>query len=226
MISAIPIVTLNTTMKLIRRLLRFTIVFVILILLSVWISNRQVNAASTGLLYTDVNEVPHNKVGLLLGTGKYLTSGYLNRYYKNRIEAAVTLYKAGKIDFILVSGDNSRKDYDEPTTMKEDLIRNGIPEEKIYLDYAGFRTLDSVVRSKAIFGQQSITVISQAFHNQRALYIAQRKGIEAVGYNAQDVGQKYGKYTRLREKLARVKMMLDLTFGKRPKFYGDPITIK
>jgi len=226
MISAIPIVTLNTTMKLIRRLLRFTIVFVILILLSVWISNRQVNAASTGLLYTDVNEVPHNKVGLLLGTGKYLTSGYLNRYYKNRIEAAVTLYKAGKIDFILVSGDNSRKDYDEPTTMKEDLIRNGIPEEKIYLDYAGFRTLDSVVRSKAIFGQQSITVISQAFHNQRALYIAQRKGIEAVGYNAKDVGQKYGKYTRLREKLARVKMMLDLTFGKRPKFYGDPITIK
>jgi len=226
MISAIPIVTLNTTMKLIRRLLRFTIVFVILSLLSVWISNRQVNAASTGLLYTNVKEIPHNKVGLLLGTGKYLTSGYLNRYYKNRIEAAVTLYKAGKIDFILVSGDNSRKDYDEPTTMKEDLIRNGIPEEKIYLDYAGFRTLDSVVRSKAIFGQQSITVISQAFHNQRALYIAQRKGIEAVGYNAQDVGQKYGKYTRLREKLARVKMMLDLTFGKRPKFYGDPITIK
>jgi len=226
MISAIPIVTLNTTMKLIRRLLRFTIVFVILSLLSVWISNRQVNAASTGLLYTNVKEIPHNKVGLLLGTGKYLTSGYLNRYYKNRIEAAVTLYKAGKIDFILVSGDNSRKDYDEPTTMKEDLIRNGIPEEKIFLDYAGFRTLDSVVRSKAIFGQQSITVISQAFHNQRALYIAQRKGIEAVGYNAQDVGQKYGKYTRLREKLARVKMMLDLTFGKRPKFYGDPITIK
>lgn len=226
MISAIPIVTLNTTMKLIRRLLRFTIVFVILSLLSVWISNRQVNAASTGLLYTNVKEVPHNKVGLLLGTGKYLTSGFLNRYYKNRIEAAVALYKAGKIDFILVSADNSRKDYDEPTTMKEDLIRNGIPEEKIYLDYAGFRTLDSVVRSKAIFGQQSITVISQAFHNQRALYIAQRKGIEAVGYNAQDVGQKYGKYTRLREKLARVKMMLDLTFGKRPKFYGDPITIK
>ena len=226
MISAIPIVTLNTTMKLIRRLLRFAIFFVILSLLSVWISNRQVNAASAGLLYTNVKEVPHNKVGLLLGTGKYLTSGYLNRYYKNRIEAAVALYKAGKIDFILVSGDNSRKDYDEPTTMKEDLMRNGIPEDKIFLDYAGFRTLDSVVRSKAIFGQQSITVISQAFHNQRALYIAQRKGIKAVGYNAQDVGQKYGKYTLLREKLARVKMMLDLTFGKRPKFYGDPITIK
>lgn len=226
MISTATVVILRTTMKFLRRSLRFTVLFGILSALSIWLSNRQVNAATSGLLYTSVKDIPHNKVGLLLGTGKCLSSGYLNRYYKNRIEAAVALYKAGKIDFILVSGDNSRKDYDEPTTMKEDLIRQGIPEDKIFLDYAGFRTLDSVVRSNAIFGQTSITVISQEFHNQRALYIAKRKGITAVGYNAKDVGKQYGKYTRLRERLARVKMMLDLTFGKKPKFYGDPIAIE
>ncbi|MFT7481835.1 MAG: SanA protein, partial [Oceanospirillaceae bacterium] len=133
-----------------------------------------------------------NKVGLLLGTAKFLQSGEPNLYYKYRVEAAVELLNAGKVEFILVSGDNSTKYYDEPSTFETDLIEAGIPADKMYKDYAGFRTLDSIVRSKEVFGQSSITVISQPFHNERAIYIATRKGIDAIGYNSERVIAEYG----------------------------------
>lgn len=177
-------------------------------------------------LYNSVEAVPHNKVGLFLGTGKFLSNGEINLYYKYRIQAAALLYKSGKVDYILVSGDNSKKDYDEPTTIKTDLIALGIPAGKIYLDYAGFRTLDSVVRCKKIFGQQSITVISQQFHNERAVFLAKHNDIKAVGFNAKAVNKRYGMKTRIREKLARVKMMLDLLSGKEPRFLGEKIIIE
>ena len=109
--------------------------------------------------------------------------------------------------------------------MKNDLILQGVPANKIFLDYAGFRTLDSVVRSQVIYGLDKITVISQKFHNERALYIAKQKGIEAVGFNAKSVTARYGFKTQLREKLARVKMILDLVFGKKPKFLGEQMKI-
>lgn len=172
-------------------------------------------------VYDSVNAIPKNKVGLLLGTGKYAASGNINLFYKYRIDAVVKLYKAGKIEYILVSGDNSRKDYDEPTDFKKDLIAKGIPEDKIFLDYAGFRTLDSVVRAKEIFGQTSITIISQKFHNQRAIYIAKQYSINAVGFNAKDVYNSH-----FREYLARSKASLDLVFNVQPKFLGEKIVIK
>lgn len=175
-------------------------------------------------IYSDVSLIPKNKVGLVLGASKYAPSGNINLFYKYRINAVVALYKAGKIDYILVSGDNSRKDYDEPSDFKNDLIAKGIPEHKIFLDYAGFRTLDSIVRSKKIFGQNSITIISQKFHNERALYIANHFNIKAVAYNAKDVLHG-GTKTHLREYLARSKASLDLVFNVQPKFLGDPILI-
>lgn len=138
-------------------------------------------------LYSDVKQIPHNKVGLLLGTAPVTPWGVHNNYYDYRINAATELFKAGKIDYILVSGDNHSTDYDEPTCMRDSLMVRGIPKDKIILDYAGFRTLDSVVRAKEIFGQDSITIISQQFHNERALYLAKRYEIEAVAYNAKDV---------------------------------------
>lgn len=154
-----------------------------------------------------------------------MRGGRINLYYRYRIDAAVALYKAKKVVYILVSGDNSRKDYNEPGTMRDDLIAAGIPANKIYLDYAGFRTLDSVVRCKEIFGESAITIISQPFHNQRALFLAQRKGLDAVAFNARDVSKEYGVKVQLREKAARVKMMLDLLFGKEPKFGGERVRI-
>ena len=176
-------------------------------------------------MYDNITETPSKKVGLLLGTAKYVKGGWINLYYTHRITAAVELYKAGKIEYILISGDNGRESYDEPTLMKEDLMAAGIPESAIYLDYAGFRTLDSVVRCKRIFGELDILVISQQFHNERAVYIARAKGIQAIGYNAQDVNAKYGFKTRIREYLARTKMFLDLWFKKEPKFLGEEIQI-
>ncbi|MFO8086222.1 MAG: ElyC/SanA/YdcF family protein [Bacteroidales bacterium] len=188
--------------------------------INVWVEYSTKNA-----LYQSAEEVPTNKVGLLPGTTKHLSNGYINLYYQYRIEAALELYQAGKIDYVLISGDNSRPSYNEPMMMKNDLIKKGIPEDKIFLDYAGFRTLDSVVRSRAIFGQSNITVISQPFHNKRAVFIAKAKNINAIGYNAKNVGRHYGFKTNLREVFARVKMMLDLVVGQQPKFYGDPIQI-
>ncbi|WP_299102972.1 ElyC/SanA/YdcF family protein [uncultured Winogradskyella sp.] len=174
-----------------------------------------------GLSYDDVDSIPKNKVGLVLGASRLAPSGNINLFYKHRVDAAVALYKAGKIEYILVSGDNSLKDYDEPTDFKNDLIEKGIPAERIFLDYAGFRTLDSIVRAKEIFGQDSLTIISQKFHNERAIYIAQHFDVNAIAYNAKDVFKRPA-----REYLARAKASLDLLFNVEPKFLGDKIAIK
>jgi SanA protein len=211
--------------KIRKLIIRFLILGTIVALISIPISNRIIRNSAKNKIYSSSAKIPHNKVGLLLGTSKYLSNGTINQYYKNRIDATLSLYKAGKIDFIIVSGDNSRKEYDEPTTIKNDLIAGGIPAEKIFLDYAGFRTLDSVVRCDKIFGQKSITIISQKFHNERAVFIAKYKGIKAIGFNAKDVQKYYGFKTQLREKFARVKTMIDLLFGKDPKFLGEKIQI-
>jgi len=193
----------------------------------IFFSNLIVSHANKDRLYSDVSKIPKTKVGLLLGTGKYLKSGQVNLYYKYRVDAAVELFKKGKIKFILISGDNSRKDYNEPEMFRNDLIKLGIPEDKIYLDYAGFRTLDSVVRAKEIFGQDQYTIISQKFHNERAIFISENKSINAIGFNAKDVRAKYGFKTKLREVFARTKMVLDLyLLGKQPKYLGDTIEIK
>ena len=114
----------------------------------------------------------------------------------------------------------------EPKTIKNDLVAEGIPSEKIFLDYAGFRTLDSMVRAKEVFGLENVTVISQKFHNERAIYLAKKKGLIAIGYNAKDVTGNSGLKIRLREYLARVKVFIDLLFNTQPKFFGELIEIK
>lgn len=185
-----------------------------------------VEKSSVGRLYEDINAIPHQKVGLVLGTIKYLSNGNINLYYQNRIDATVQLFEHKKIDFILVSGDNSKMNYNEPIVIKKDLISRGIPENKIFLDYAGFRTFDSVVRSKEIFGQDSITIISQKFQNERAIYIAKKINQKTIGFNAKSVSKSYGFRTNLREYLARVKLMFDFKFKKKPKFLGKKIEIE
>ena len=173
-----------------------------------------------------MHQLPQNKVGLVLGTAKYTKNGYLNPYFQYRIEAAAKLYTMGKVKHLLVSGDNSQKSYNEPATMQKALIDKGVPKSATTLDYAGFRTLDSVIRSKEVFGQNQLTVISQKFHNQRALFIANRKGIKAVAYNAKDVSLQLGLKTMLREYLARCKAVLDLVLlNQQPKFLGEKIKL-
>ncbi len=200
--------------------------FFLFALLSIYLSNSIIISTAKGKTYTTLKKIPKHSVGLLLGTSKILQNGHINLYYKYRLEAAIKLYNAGKIQFVLVSGDNGIKDYDEPTAFKEDLIKAGIPANKIFLDYAGFRTLDSMVRAKEIFGLSKFIIISQKFHNERAIYLANSKGIKAIGYNAKNVHSRYGFKTNLREKFARVKVFVDLLFNKQPKFLGKKITIE
>lgn len=208
-----------------RKLLKWTFLGVILIVLSLVGTDYWVKKNANLKLFNAIENIPKNKVGLVLGTSKFNRNGYVNYYYKYRIDAALALYKSGKISRIIVSGDNGKKAYDEPTQMKEDLVAGGVPEEFIYLDYAGFRTLDSIVRAEKIFGQKEFTIISQQFHNERAVFLGESFGYNVIAFNAKSVSVNYGIKTQIREKFARVKMLIDLTFGVQPKFLGEEIVI-
>ena len=187
------------------------------VLLLFW-AGHQVNKAAA-YVYTRVEEVPEREYGLLLGTTRIVRGGYLNEYFLRRIRAAVLLYKAGKVRKIIVSGDNRRREYNEPQDMKEALMAAGVPEEAILMDFAGFRTLDSVVRARNVFGVTTFTVISQKFHCERAVYLARAKDLDAVGFAAEEVPARFKFKNTFREPLARAKAFLDLhLLGTRPHF--------
>ena len=208
-----------------KRVLIALFATILLAFIAVVYCNKTMINASKGKLYDDVSKVPYNSVALLLGTSKYLSRHTLNPYYTYRIQAAVSLIQAHKVKYIIISGDNSTVSYNEPYRMRTDLMRAGIDSSIIYMDFAGFRTFDSMIRLKEIFGQDSVTVISQQFHNERALYIADREGIYAIGFNAKDVPSAVGVRVQMREKLARVKVFLDYLFSKKPRFLGEKIVI-
>lgn len=212
--------------KIVKRSLKWSGIGIGLIVCFVLVFNGLIEGKTEHKTYSSVSDIGYNRVGLVLGTSKFLGNGRLNLFFKYRVEAALELYHSKKIDFILISGDNSRKTYDEPTDFKNALIEGGIPESNIYLDYAGFRTLDSVVRAKKIFGLNKMTVISQKFHNQRAIYLSNYYDIEAIGYNAKDVTGKNGLKVKIREYFARTKVFIDLLLGVKPKFLGKTIQIK
>lgn len=192
----------------------------------VYYSNSKVKADSKGLIFHSLNEMPHSKVGLLLGTSKYNRSGNPNLFFRYRIEAAVELYRSGKIDFLLVSGDNRTLSYNEPRDMRKALMSRGIPDSVIYLDFAGLRTFDSVVRCNKVFGQASCTIISQDFHLQRALYIAKNEGVNAIGFAAREVEIQSTWTTHVREILARTRAILDVSIlNTQPKYLGEPVTV-
>ncbi len=167
-------------------------------------------------IYTSIDKVPGCRVGLVLGCRK----GTL--YFSKRIQAAVELYRSGKVDYLLVSGDNHVIYYNEPADMRDALMLYGVPRNRIVMDFAGFRTLDSVVRAKHVFRITDMVVVSQRFHLERALYLAYHNGIRAVGYCADDVPQSYdGGRTMIREVGARVMAIIDLKIlGRKPKFLG------
>lgn len=209
---------LKNTLKIVLVLLALGFIFI------VW-ANHTIEYNTEDYVTENISKLPSEKVGLVLGTSKTMKNGGKNPYFYYRMDAAEELYKSGKITYIIVSGDNSTKDYNEPEDMQTVLVERGIPKSKIFLDFAGLRTLDSVVRAKEIFGQKSYIIISQRFHNERAVFLAQKKDITAYGFNAKDVDKKAGLTTNLREYLARVKVFWDLFFGVDPKFGGSKVVI-
>lgn len=185
-----------------------------------------VKKSTAGFHYQDIDSLPYNDVALLLGTNRLINGKIANPYFDSRISAAVELFEAKKVRHILISGDHSRLAYNEPQDMKDALLAAGIPKEAITLDFAGFRTLDSVVRAKEVFQQERFTIISQAFHNERALFIAKRRGLDAIAYDANLPQTHQHSKVKYREYLARVKAVLDLyVLNKQPKFLGEPIAI-
>lgn len=178
-------------------------------------------SVTTPKIYTDIDKIGQYDVALVLGTSKYNRNGTRNMYFHHRIDAAAELYQAGKVKKILVSGDNGLREYNEPFDMLKALMARGIPRKDIVLDYAGFRTFDSMVRASEVFGQKSFVVVSQKFHLERALYIGMTKKMDVVGYVANNPSKAsfmlFG-----RELMARTKAVLDCQLlGTTPKFLGQ-----
>ena len=209
-----------------RRATRLLLAATALSLLFLLTASVLIDRSSEGRTYCDVRSIPHRPVGLILGCSKLLAGGYGNPFFQYRMAAAAELYRAGKVDYLLVSGDNHIHAYDEAKDMKKSLVELGVPPAKIYCDFAGFCTLDSVVRARDVFGQTQITIISQEFHNRRAIFIARHRGTDAIGFNAPDVDVYYSFKTHCREQLAKMNTILDIfIFQRRPKFYGPKVPI-
>jgi SanA protein len=187
-------------------------------------AHSQVRAAARERCFERVEDTPPAPVALVLGCSKQLSNGRANLYFEARIRAAAELFHAGVVDALLVSGDNHRVGYDEPTDMKQALVELGVPAERVHCDYAGLRTLDSVVRAAEIFDQRRFVVVSQRFHAERAVYLARAKGLEAFGFDADAV--RMGLRARLRESAARLQAVLDVrVFDTAPRFLGPKVAI-
>lgn len=198
----------------------------LLLVIVIAVCDRLIRDGAEPFLFGRIEDVPSNEAGLVLGTSHRARGGGANPYFNHRIAAASALWHEGKVRYLLLSGDNGTMSYNEPREMRRALMANGVDSTRIVLDFAGFRTLDSVVRAKEVFGQQRFTVISQRFHTERAVYLARHLGIEAVGFNAAEPPPSHGIRVWLRERLARLKVFVDLMLGTAPKFLGDPVPLE
>lgn len=207
------------------KIIRWLFAIFMLLILGIGLCNYWVISSTKEQLYKDINAIPFRKTGIVLGTNK-TWRGEENPFFKYRVQAAAELFIAGKIKHIIVSGDNHVSYYDEPKDMKDALVQLGVPDSCITMDDAGFRTFDSIIRSKEVFGQDSITIISQEFHNERAVFIANYYKMHALGFDAKDVSAAFSIQTIVREYLAKCKAVLDLyVFHTSPHFLGDKVKI-
>jgi SanA protein len=187
---------------------------------------RQISAAAAPYVKARAVDLPAVRVGLVLGCSPKMRDGRTNLFFERRISAAAELFRAGRVQYLLLSGDNSRADYDEPSEMRRALVQAGVPAARLVLDYAGFRTLDSVVRAKDVFGLEEAIIVSQHFHNERAVYLARAHGLRAYGFDAKDVGGPEGLRMAARELLSRVSAVLDVkVFHTQPRFAGPRETM-
>jgi len=201
--------------------------FLFLVGFQIMFCDKLIMETSKGRIFNQSIELPKYKTVIVLGTSKYLKNGQINLYFQNRINRTIRLYKSGNISRIIVSGDNGTKNYNESAQMKAELVKGGVPCGVVFCDYAGFRTLDSVVRAKLVFGCDKLVIIFQEFHLERALYLAKRNNVKAVGLIAENVPRSYDRMGFYREKLARVKGVYDVCLlNKKPKFLGDKVPLR
>lgn len=207
-----------------KRLIYLSLTLFTILAIALIASDRWIGWKTNQYIFDDIDKLPAKKVGMVLGTSKYYTSGYINQFYQYRIQGTVNAYNSGKVQYLLLSGDNSQHSYNEPNTMRKDLIKAGVPASRIVMDFAGFRTLDSVVRTKEVFGTDGFTIITQRFHCERAVFIALEKGIDAQCFAVASPKSMFK--VRVREILARTGAIIDLYILKRePRFLGPPEAI-
>jgi SanA protein len=210
-----------------RWLKRVVIVGALLFFLLILSANVWIVQSTSQHVFRDIGELPDHRVALVLGTSNKTVTGNSNPYFEKRMAMAAELFRMGKIDHVIVSGDNRSRYYNEPMEMQKALIKLGVPQTAITLDFAGLRTLDSVVRCKEIFGQDRITIITQPFHSYRALFISSFYNIEAVAMVTDEPDSDYTARVRVREYLARTKAVLDLyVLRTSPRFMGEKELIK
>jgi SanA protein len=186
------------------------------------LSNLWVVVSTKGRIYTSTETIPADNVAIVLGTSRRLTSGEANPYFNHRMEAAAQLYKSQKVKHIIASGDNRTRYYNEPQDMKNALVLLGVPDSCITLDYAGLRTLDSVVRGQKIFGQDKFIIVTQQFHSYRAVFISKYYGIDANALAASDISFRQALPVLVREFFARPKAIVDLYITKKgPHHLGE-----
>ncbi|MGF7214071.1 SanA protein [Spirosoma lacussanchae] len=202
--------------RVVKGVIKFSIVVAFVGATTILICNWWVVQNTRNQIYFNLQELPANDVGLVLGTSKFVRTGKENLFFRYRMEATARLWKEGKVKYLILSGNNDSEYYNEPADMQRALIRLGVPSSVMTLDYAGYRTFDSVVRCKDVFNQEKITIISQNFHNARALFIGNHEGIDAIAFSAQDVPDGYSLKTLVREYLARPYAILDV-FVLRPQ---------
>jgi SanA protein len=199
-----------------KKFTKWTIALSFFLLMGVLLANIWIVISTEEKNYYNIRNMPSNDVGLVLGTSRAIHGGKENMFFRYRMEAAARLYKEGKIKFLILSGNHDSVFYNEPNDMKKALMSLGVPENVMTLDFAGFRTYDSIIRCKEVFNQSKFTIISQPTHNARALFLADQLGIDAVAFAAQDVPSGYKTY--LREYFARPKAILDVYFLDRSKY--------
>lgn len=190
-------------------------------------ANVWVVTSSRAYVFEDLEQLPDNDIGLVLGTSPYTREGHKNLLFKHRIQAAANLYHAGKVRHLLLSGANPDESYNEPRKMYQALRKAGVPDAAMTMDFAGFRTLDSMVRAQKVFGLHNFTIISQRFHDYRAVFIARHEGLDAVAYNRPQEDARQNLRTETREFFARAKAVIDLfVIFTPPRHLGTPTQIK
>ncbi|HZY78945.1 MAG TPA: ElyC/SanA/YdcF family protein [Cyclobacteriaceae bacterium] len=210
-----------------RKIRKGLLITAVLTALLLVITNIWVIHSTSDKVYAGTDSLPTNDVAVILGTSHKLTSGKPNPFFEYRIKTAVALYRSGKVKHFIVSGDNRTVYYNEPIEMQKALVKNGVPDSVITLDYAGLRTLDTIVRCKEIFGQDTVTIITQPFHCYRALFISNYYEMNAVAVMTEDPNYNSGIRVYIREYFARAMAVLDLyVFKTTPRHLGDKEPIK
>ncbi|MDR7209079.1 ElyC/SanA/YdcF family protein [Flavobacterium piscis] len=206
-----------------KKYLKIILYLFIIVLIAVVSANLHVKSTTKNRIHHSLKRFPKNDVGIIFGAG--INGDQPGKYLKDRLDAGILLYKAKRINKILLSGDNGRQEYDELTVMKNYCFNHGVDTTKIFIDYAGFDTYSTMYRAKHVFKIKRATLISQKYHLNRAIYIGQKFGIKSVGYSANKGDYNGYEYVTFREYFSVFKSFFDVLRNREPHFLGNSIDI-